>query len=204
MDYSLGIFSWNFSIRLSLTRIVGNAIFGIYASRVFHIRMARATQITAQTPVLQVPDSDDYGVVITLTTEHCLPHFKSQEKQTFILKYLRTVFGTIGAGLAAWYLTADQLTFLATGVSRVDVNRIVYNFIFYTNELSRRHFGHALWRTRFSRDHCANGIDLMQRLKDLETLWSEDTICSYSILEKNASVGAVDLSENSTGMTAPL
>jgi REP element-mobilizing transposase RayT len=116
------------------------------------------------------------GVSVELTTKDCQAYFNQPQKVTFINRYLSSVFRTIGAGLPAWYLTPDQLHFIVTGISKTDVNRLIYNFINLTNQLSRRRFRHDLWRNGFKRKYLSSQDSLQHELQRLDLEWRSEAV----------------------------
>lgn len=111
-----------------------------------------------------------HGFSVRLATVHCQTIFHDSEKATFIIRHLKSVVRTLGLNLRAWHLCGDQLCFMVAGVHRLDANRIIYNFINFTNSLARRRFGHNLWRSKFSKNCFAGPMEMQLEQEYLEHL----------------------------------
>lgn len=116
------------------------------------------------------------GFSIALTSDDCQPFFQESQKATFTTKHLQSVFRAVGVGLPAWYLTRDQLACILTGISRTDINRLVYNFIHLTNQLAVRRFRHKLWRNSFTRTYLENSELIQQESAALHHHHSDEAI----------------------------
>lgn len=88
---------------------------------------------------------------ITITTRHSIKHFTNPEIASLVRRFLEGTFPLIGIHVRAWCLMPDHLHLLIGGVTRVDLPRLIYNFIRLTSEIAYRRHKIELWQWRHYR-----------------------------------------------------